>query len=76
VVSVVVVAAVAARQLLGLGWREVLLLGAVLAPTHAAAVFSVLRRLSLPPRLAGMLEDFWVGVACVSRSAGAPVAVR
>jgi hypothetical protein len=55
VVSVVVVA-VAARWLLGLGWREALLLGAVLAPTDAAAVFSVLRKLPLPPRLAGMLE--------------------
>jgi len=55
VVSVLVVVA-AARWLLGLGWREALLLGAVLAPTDAAAVFSVLRKLPLPPRLAGMLE--------------------
>jgi cell volume regulation protein A len=55
VVSVLVVAA-AARWLLHLGWREALLLGAVLAPTDAAAVFSVLRKLPLPPRLAGMLE--------------------
>src|ERR1700747_2264293 len=55
VVSVLVVA-VAARWLLGLGWREALLLGAVLAPTDAAAVFSVLRKLPLPPRLGRMLE--------------------
>ncbi|HTQ91130.1 MAG TPA: potassium/proton antiporter, partial [Streptosporangiaceae bacterium] len=55
VVSVLVVA-VATRWLLGLGWREALLLGAVLAPTDAAAVFSVLRKLPLPPRLAGTLE--------------------
>ena len=55
VVSAVVVAA-ATRWLLGLGWREALLLGAVLAPTDAAAVFSVLRKLPLPPRLSGMLE--------------------
>jgi len=55
VVSVLVVVA-AARWLLGLGWRVALLLGAVLAPTDAAAVFSVLRKLPLPPRLAGMLE--------------------
>jgi len=54
-VSVLVVA-VATRWLLGLGWREALLLGAVLAPTDAAAVFSVLRKLPLPPRLAGILE--------------------
>jgi cell volume regulation protein A len=55
VVSIAVVA-VAARWLLGLGWREALLLGAILASTDAAAVFSVLRRLPLPPRLSGMLE--------------------
>jgi cell volume regulation protein A len=54
-VSVLVVAA-AARWMLALGWREALLLGAVLAPTDAAAVFSVLRKLPLPPRLSGMLE--------------------
>ncbi len=56
VVVSVLVAALAARWLLGLGWREALLLGAVLAPTDAAAVFSVLRKLPLPPRLSGMLE--------------------
>jgi len=54
-VSIVVVAA-CTRWLLGFGWREALLLGAVLAPTDAAAVFSVLRRLPLPPVLSGMLE--------------------
>ena len=54
-VSVVLVAA-ATRWLLHLGWRDALLLGAVLAPTDAAAVFSVLRKLPLPPRLAGILE--------------------
>jgi cell volume regulation protein A len=54
-VSVLVVAAVT-HWLLDLGWREALLLGTVLAPTDAAAVFSVLRKLPLPPRLSGMLE--------------------
>jgi cell volume regulation protein A len=54
-VSIVVVA-VCARYLLDLSWRNALLLGAVLAPTDAAAVFSVLRRLPLPPMLSGMLE--------------------
>ncbi|HTU72998.1 MAG TPA: potassium/proton antiporter [Trebonia sp.] len=56
VVSIVVVVAAATRWLLGLGWRDALLLGAVLAPTDAAAVFSVLRKLPLPPQLSGMLE--------------------
>ena len=54
-VSVLVVAAVT-HWLLDLGWREALLLGTVLAPTDAAAVFSVLRKLPLPPRLSGILE--------------------
>ncbi|TQS21397.1 potassium/proton antiporter [Microbispora sp. KK1-11] len=54
-VSVVVLAATVAA-LLGMEWRMALLLGAFLASTDAAAVFSVLRRLPLPPRLAGILE--------------------
>jgi cell volume regulation protein A len=48
--------AVAIHWMLSLTWRNALLLGAVLAPTDAAAVFSVLRKLPLPPRLSGMLE--------------------
>ena len=54
-VSLLIVAA-GTRFLLRLPWREALLLGAVLASTDAAAVFSVLRKLPLPPRLSGMLE--------------------
>jgi NhaP-type Na+/H+ and K+/H+ antiporter len=54
-VSIGVVAA-GTHWLLGLDWRGALLLGAFLASTDAAAVFSVLRRLPLPPRLAGILE--------------------
>jgi NhaP-type Na+/H+ and K+/H+ antiporter len=55
-VASIVVVAVLTRWLLRLDWRDALLLGAVLAPTDAAAVFSVLRKLPLPPRLSGMLE--------------------
>ncbi|MGH3379363.1 MAG: potassium/proton antiporter [Actinoallomurus sp.] len=54
-VSIVVVAG-AAHWLVSDDWRTSLLLGAVLAPTDAAAVFSVLRRLPLPSRLSGVLE--------------------
>src|SRR5258708_20047824 len=54
-VSIVVIAAVS-HWLLLFGWRNALLLGAVLAPTDSAAVFSGLRQLPLPPRLSGMLE--------------------
>lgn len=54
-VSIAVVA-VLTHWLLGFPWRNAELLGAVLSPTDAAAVFSVLRRLPLPPRLAGILE--------------------
>jgi cell volume regulation protein A len=52
----IVVLGVCTHLLLGFAWRDALLLGAVLASTDAAAVFSVLRRLPLPPVLAGMLE--------------------
>jgi potassium/hydrogen antiporter len=48
--------AISVHLILDLDWRTALLLGAILASTDAAAVFSVLRRLPLPPRLAGILE--------------------
>ena len=50
------VVGVAAHLLLDVGWRDALLIGAVLAPTDSAAVFSVLRRVPLTPRLGGLLE--------------------
>ena len=54
-VSVAVVA-VAAHFLIGLDWRLALIIGAVLSPTDAAAVFSVLRKVPLPSRVTGTLE--------------------
>ncbi|MEV4078077.1 potassium/proton antiporter [Nonomuraea fuscirosea] len=54
-VSIAVVALVV-QGFLGMDGRTALILGAILASTDAAAVFSVLRRLPLPPRLAGVLE--------------------
>jgi len=54
-VSVGVVACVA-HFVLGLDWQISVLLGAVTSPTDAAAVFSVLRRVNVRPRLRGMLE--------------------
>jgi cell volume regulation protein A len=50
------VVGVAAHLLLDVGWQEALLIGAVLAPTDSAAVFSVLRKVPLPSRLGGLLE--------------------
>jgi cell volume regulation protein A len=50
------VTAVGGHYLLGLGWQQALLLGAVLSSTDAAAVFSILRVVPLPRRLAGLLE--------------------
>lgn len=55
VVSTLVTAA-AAHFLLGFNWQLALLLGAIVSSTDAAAVFSVLRVLPLPRRLAGLLE--------------------
>ena len=48
--------AVLAHYVLGFGWELAVLLAAVTAPTDAAAVFSVLRRVPLPRRLTGALE--------------------
>jgi cell volume regulation protein A len=46
----------AAVLLLDVSWTLGMLIGAVLASTDAAAVFSVLRRVPLPRRLGGILE--------------------
>ncbi len=54
-VSMVVTAA-GAHLLLGIDWQLALLLGAVVSSTDAAAVFSVLRVVPLPRRVAGLLE--------------------
>ncbi len=45
-----------AHVVLGLDWTTSLILGGVFAATDAAAVFSVLRRVPLRPRVAGALE--------------------
>jgi cell volume regulation protein A len=54
-VSVAIVG-LAAHFVLKVSWTVALLVGAVLASTDAAAVFSVLRRVPLPRRLTGLLE--------------------
>ncbi|MFJ7077630.1 potassium/proton antiporter [Streptomyces sp. NPDC098781] len=50
------VTATAAHYLVGLDWRQALIIGAVVSSTDAAAVFSVLRRIPLPSRVKGTLE--------------------
>ncbi|WP_460543172.1 potassium/proton antiporter [Glycomyces halotolerans] len=52
----VVVAASGAHYLIGFSWKTSLILGAVVASTDAAAVFSELRGVGLPKRLSGTLE--------------------
>jgi cell volume regulation protein A len=49
--------ALVGHYVLDLDWTLAVLLGAVFAPTDAAAVFSTLRRLPLTPRLSGALES-------------------
>ena len=76
----ILVVGLAAMYLIGLDWRPAFLLAAVLAPTDAAAVFSVLRRLPLPSRLSGLLEaesgfndaPVVIIVVTLSAHAGAP----
>lgn len=56
VAASMVLIGLAAHFLAGLPWNLSLLLGAIVSSTDAAAVFSVLRRLPLRPRVSGMLE--------------------
>jgi cell volume regulation protein A len=57
VVVGVALMALLAHYVLGFEWQIAVLLAAVTAPTDAAAVFSVLRRVPLPRRLTGALES-------------------
>ncbi|MFC8274411.1 potassium/proton antiporter [Streptomyces sp. NPDC057271] len=50
------ITAAAAHYLVGLDWRQALIIGAVVSSTDAAAVFSVLRKVPLPSRVTGVLE--------------------
>ncbi|MCQ8833978.1 potassium/proton antiporter [Streptomyces malaysiensis] len=50
------VTAAAGHYVVGLDWRQALIIGAVVSSTDAAAVFSVLRTVPLPKRLTGVLE--------------------
>ena len=52
----VAVTALAAKAVLHADWRFAFLVAAIVSSTDAAAVFSVLRRVPLPRRLAGLLE--------------------
>ncbi|GAA1286569.1 potassium/proton antiporter [Streptomyces javensis] len=50
------ITAAAGHYVVGLDWRQALIIGAVVSSTDAAAVFSVLRTVPLPKRLTGVLE--------------------
>ncbi|MFF5704537.1 potassium/proton antiporter [Streptomyces sp. NPDC012794] len=73
------VTAAGAHYLVGLEWRQALLIGAVVSSTDAAAVFSVLRKVPLPSRVTGVLEaesgfnDAPVVILVVSLAAVGPV---
>ncbi|MCQ4208716.1 potassium/proton antiporter [Streptomyces longispororuber] len=73
------VTAAGAHYLVGLEWRQALIIGAVVSSTDAAAVFSVLRKVPLPSRITGVLEaesgfnDAPVVILVVAFSAAGPV---
>ncbi len=73
------VTATAAHFLVGLEWRQSLIIGAVVSSTDAAAVFSVLRKVPLPSRVTGVLEaesgfnDAPVVILVVAFSTAGPV---
>ncbi len=54
-ISMVTVAAIA-RPIFDLDWNTALLLGAVIASTDAAAIFSALRGVAIPTRIRSLLE--------------------
>ncbi|NEA50801.1 potassium/proton antiporter [Streptomyces sp. SID10815] len=73
------ITAAGAHYLVGLEWRQALIVGAVVSSTDAAAVFSVLRRIPLPSRVTGTLEaesgfnDAPVVILVVAFSTAGPV---
>ncbi|GGZ24654.1 K+/H+ antiporter [Streptomyces inusitatus] len=73
------ITASAAHYLVGLEWRQALIIGAVVSSTDAAAVFSVLRKVPLPSRVTGVLEaesgfnDAPVVILVVAFSTAGPV---
>ncbi|MBC9729564.1 potassium/proton antiporter [Streptomyces sp. TRM68367] len=73
------VTATAAHHLIGLEWRQSLIVGAIVSSTDAAAVFSVLRKIPLPARVTGTLEaesgfnDAPVVILVVSFSTAGPI---
>lgn len=73
------VTAAGAHYLVGLEWRQALIIGAVVSSTDAAAVFSVLRKVPLPSRVTGVLEaesgfnDAPVVILVVAFSTAGPV---
>ncbi|MCP3820378.1 potassium/proton antiporter [Streptomyces sp. A3M-1-3] len=73
------VTAAGAHYLVGLEWRQALIIGAVVSSTDAAAVFSVLRKVPLPSRITGVLEaesgfnDAPVVILVVAFSTAGPV---
>lgn len=74
------VTAAGAHYLVGLEWRQALIIGAVVSSTDAAAVFSVLRKVPLPARVTGTLEaesgfnDAPVVILVVAFSTAGPIA--
>lgn len=73
------VTAAGAHYLVGIEWRQALIIGAVVSSTDAAAVFSVLRKVPLPSRVTGILEaesgfnDAPVVILVVAFSVAGPV---
>ncbi|MEU8620111.1 potassium/proton antiporter [Streptomyces sp. NPDC048623] len=73
------ITAAGAHYLVGLGWQQSLIIGAVVSSTDAAAVFSVLRKVPLPSRVTGVLEaesgfnDAPVVILVVAFSTAGPV---
>lgn len=56
VAATMVAVAVVAHEVIGLGWPEAFVLGAIVSPTDAVAPAEILRRLGVPHRLLTVIE--------------------
>jgi Na+/H+ antiporter len=70
--------AVVAHEVIGLGWAEAFVLGAVVSPTDAVAPAEILRRLRAPRRLLTLIEgenltNDWTALVLYSFAVGAVV---
>ncbi len=56
VLATTVIVAAVAHEVIGLGWAESFVLGAIVSPTDPVAATAIARRLNIPPRIVTIVE--------------------